>query len=585
MDNDDIIDLQEDDVQPVETPTTPEPATPEAATPRPFLRLPPSEPKRKKWEPRGQRDQPFETLPRYTPEGRDSNTGRTPPHSIEAEEYLLSCCFLDGADIVGRCLNGRITAKSFYVPKNQTIFEQLESLYVRKLPIDLQVLAQELAEHRLLEQIGGYAYLTQISSRIPTTAQSAYFIEKVRELHTLRELIKVATGAVEGCYDYDGGLEEFVEKVQRDLFTVTQDSTTPTERLAKCRVIHALPPPSAKVILSIAGKPVSTQGNLTAIIAQAKAGKTTFVGGALTAILKANGDCEDCADSLGWHAVPTNGAVCLYFDTELSPHDHWTMLDRVARRAKCETMPPWLENYCVTGWKADEIRKIVRITIENVLRRGRKIYAVILDGVADLCLSVNDDEESGAVVAELHSFAIAALAPIICVMHRNEGDKADSAARGHLGKQLARKAETNLRLEQKEEISFVFADRNRGAPIKHDEGPAFQWDSKCFMHKSITQAQKEQFHRDHEDDSKKKKPKREPREPRPEPVRASDQKWTEEEVASLFPFGERVRMPLPQIQKMAESQLLMPAKLFATYRFNLLTGGLIQKHSDGMYYR
>jgi hypothetical protein len=33
--------------------------------------------------------------------------GRTLPHSIEAEEYLLSCCFLDGLDVVARCLENR----------------------------------------------------------------------------------------------------------------------------------------------------------------------------------------------------------------------------------------------------------------------------------------------------------------------------------------------------------------------------------------------------------------------------------------------------------------------------------------------
>jgi len=46
----------------------------------------------------------------------------------------------------------------------------------------------------------GYAFLTQISSRIPTTAQAGYFIDKVRELRLLRELIRSATGAVEECY-------------------------------------------------------------------------------------------------------------------------------------------------------------------------------------------------------------------------------------------------------------------------------------------------------------------------------------------------------------------------------------------------
>ncbi len=130
----------------------------------------------------------------------------------------------------------------------------------------------------------------------------------------------------------------------------------------------------------------------------------------------------------------------------------------------------------------------------------------------------------------------------------------------------------------------MFADRNRGAPIKHDEGPAFKWIDNLFMHKSITQEEKEQFHRDHEEP--KKRSKREPRaEPRPEPVNPSRQRWSESEVAGLFPFGLHVRMPIGQIQKMAESQLLMPSKDFGLFRFNLLTAGLIHMHKDGMYYR
>jgi replicative DNA helicase len=39
--------------------------------------------------------------------------GRMPPHSIEAEEYLLSCCLLDGADVISRCLEARIRPESF----------------------------------------------------------------------------------------------------------------------------------------------------------------------------------------------------------------------------------------------------------------------------------------------------------------------------------------------------------------------------------------------------------------------------------------------------------------------------------------
>jgi replicative DNA helicase len=149
--------------------------------------------------------------------------GRTLPHSVEAEEYLLSCCLLDGSDTIARCLEAKVAPVAFYVPANRTIYEKLCEIYQTRPPVDLAVLAEELKTQRLLDGIGGYAYLTQISSRIPTTAQAQYFIEKVRELHLLRELIKVSTGVVENCFNYQGGLAEFIDKVELDLFQITQD--------------------------------------------------------------------------------------------------------------------------------------------------------------------------------------------------------------------------------------------------------------------------------------------------------------------------------------------------------------------------
>jgi len=149
--------------------------------------------------------------------------GRSPPHSVEAEEYLLACCLLDGNDTIARCLEGKLVAPAFYSPANRLVYEKLCELYNKGTAIDLAVLSEELKTSKQLDEIGGYAFLTQISGRIPTTAQAGYFIEKIRELYLLRELIKVATGAVENCYSYQGGLEEFIDKVEQDIFKVTQD--------------------------------------------------------------------------------------------------------------------------------------------------------------------------------------------------------------------------------------------------------------------------------------------------------------------------------------------------------------------------
>jgi replicative DNA helicase len=171
---------------------------------------------------------------------------RVMPHSAEAEEYLLSCCLLDGSDTIARCLEKKLSGPAFYVPANRIIYEKLLELYQKQPPVAIEVLAEELRTSRQLEEIGGLAYLLQVSARIPTTAQADYFIERVRELSLLRQLIKVSTHAVEQCYDYQGGLEEFIDKVEQDIFAVTQDRVSDGAKAMKeptheaMKVIHKM---------------------------------------------------------------------------------------------------------------------------------------------------------------------------------------------------------------------------------------------------------------------------------------------------------------------------------------------------------
>jgi len=148
--------------------------------------------------------------------------GRGMPHSVEAEEYLLSCCLIDGAEVVARSLEAGISPESFYVPAHGIVFEKLRDLANRQAPIDVAVLGEELKTAKQLDAVGGYAFLTRVSGSIPTTAQAGYFIERVREQHLLREIIRSATGAVEDCFNFTGGINEFVDQVEQRIFAVTQ---------------------------------------------------------------------------------------------------------------------------------------------------------------------------------------------------------------------------------------------------------------------------------------------------------------------------------------------------------------------------
>ena len=164
------------------------------------------------------------------PQRSAAPVGRTLPHSLEAEEYLLSCCLLDGDEVIARCLEARIRPESFYDAKHGIIFERLLDLYNRQAPIDVSVVAEDLKTAKQLDAVGGYAFLTQVSSRIPTTAQAGYFIDKVREQSLLREIIRSATGAVEDCYNFSGGIDEFVDQVESRIFSVTQNRVAETAK-------------------------------------------------------------------------------------------------------------------------------------------------------------------------------------------------------------------------------------------------------------------------------------------------------------------------------------------------------------------
>lgn len=155
-----------------------------------------------------------------------SGIGRSLPHSIEAEENLISCCLIDDGATLEKAVESRVGPDSFYggaAGAHGIVFATLLRMREAKKPIETAVVAEELKAGRQLDAVGGYAFLTQVSSKIPTTAQATYFIEKVREQSLLREIIRSATGAVEECYNFSGGIDEFAAEVATRLKAVVDE--------------------------------------------------------------------------------------------------------------------------------------------------------------------------------------------------------------------------------------------------------------------------------------------------------------------------------------------------------------------------
>ncbi|HNU52524.1 MAG TPA: hypothetical protein PKJ98_16660 [Verrucomicrobiota bacterium] len=229
--------------------------------------------------------------------------------------------------------------------------------------------------------------------------------------------------------------------------------------------------------------PICTPGNLCAVSASVKAGKSAFVQAMLAAAITMH---PDAVDTLGVRARNPLGMAMIHFDTEQSPFDHWMQTERALRRARVEKPPAWFASFCVTGLSVSEARAAIDAALERAHREHGGVYAVVIDGVGDLVLDVNDSEECNGYTAHLHAAAIRYNCSIVTVIHINPGSD-NGKTRGHLGSQLERKAETNLRLEKVEEITTVWSDKNRRAPITKANGPRFTWSDEAGMHVSTDQ--------------------------------------------------------------------------------------------------
>lgn len=232
------------------------------------------------------------------------------------------------------------------------------------------------------------------------------------------------------------------------------------------------PPPQPVPVIKLGGKCIATVGNLMAVQAGIKSGKTATVGAVIAAFVIGDGSGEH--DTLGFTAANPEGHAVLHFDTEQSRYDHDGVIRRALARVGMSDPPDWFQSFCLTDLSQHDRLRAIDAKIEDALADFGGVRAVILDGVADFMRDPNDAEEAFALVGELHALAITHGCIITCVIHENPGtDK----TRGHLGSQLARKAETNLRLHKDPSngISTIWADFARHCHIPKDAGTCFAW--------------------------------------------------------------------------------------------------------------
>jgi len=148
--------------------------------------------------------------------------GKVPPQNLDAEMSLLGAVLIDEEVLAD--VTEHVKPKDFYDKRHALIYDAIMRLYEKNKPVDLLTLTDELKRKKELDEIGGSAYLTELTNYVPTAAHAESYAEIVAQKAVRRRLIKASGEISELGYDEQTTTQELLQQAEAELFAVSDQS-------------------------------------------------------------------------------------------------------------------------------------------------------------------------------------------------------------------------------------------------------------------------------------------------------------------------------------------------------------------------
>lgn len=148
------------------------------------------------------------------------NTLRVPPQNTEAEAAVLGALLLDKDAIIK--VADVIQPDDFYRSDHNLIYEAMQVLFEKRIPIDLVTLTEQLEANKKLDDIGGSTYLASLANAVSGAANILHYANIVREKSILRRLISAASNISELGFEETEQVASVMDRAESLLFAVSQ---------------------------------------------------------------------------------------------------------------------------------------------------------------------------------------------------------------------------------------------------------------------------------------------------------------------------------------------------------------------------
>ncbi len=149
-----------------------------------------------------------------------AKSDRLPPQNVEAEESVLGGILLD-PEAIGR-ISDSLNPEAFYISTHKEIYRAALALNSQGKPTDLLAVRTWLADHSLLEKVGGSSKLAQLVERTVSAVNIDALAALVTDKYIRRKLIQAGNEIVQLGYQTAAELETILDDSEQKIFSLTQ---------------------------------------------------------------------------------------------------------------------------------------------------------------------------------------------------------------------------------------------------------------------------------------------------------------------------------------------------------------------------
>jgi replicative DNA helicase len=149
---------------------------------------------------------------------------RLPPQNLEAEQCVLGSILLQHGALVK--ILELVTPTDFYRNAHKIIFSAMVSLFEKNEPQDIITVTNILKNKNQLEQVGGPAYLANLTDIVPVAANIIFYAQIIRSKSILRRLILTCTEIASRCYEEQDEIDSLVDDAEQTIFEISRTKSS-----------------------------------------------------------------------------------------------------------------------------------------------------------------------------------------------------------------------------------------------------------------------------------------------------------------------------------------------------------------------